>query len=308
MLAHPLTIAAARAPACLLLLVMAGASLAADTVELRNGRRIQNVRTTVRGGRIFVTESGGRTESFPARDVKSIVPAEVNWPRIEPRKEQPKREEPKREEPKVIEPRPVKEPTKKEEPVAPKAESTKRGPSVGDRVLPFLEGLTPGWSGHYRQGRPWVGGFATLLELYALARLLPWIPPPRPYEGELVTQIALSAFLVLPPGAPPPPPGALPPFNSRYFIDTYGLVATLRLSAHPVHDGYLNRRDADANRITWAVALGAALVLDGVTSALFVRGETPQKKSAAIARETNASFYILPRPEGGIVAGAVLRL
>ncbi len=305
MRSHNLLLRQAGALSCLFF--AATASLTADTVELRNGRRIQNVRTTVRGGRIFVNDSAGRTESFPARDVKSIVPGAVNWPRVEPRKEQPKREEPKREEPKVIEPRPVKEPVKKEEPVAPKGEGTRPGPSLGERVLPFLEGLTPGWSGHYRQGRPWVGGFATLLELYALARLLPWIPPPRAYEQELIPQIALSAFFVVPPGAPPPPPGALGPFNTRYFADTFALVSTFRLSAHPVHNGYLNRRDADANRITWAVALGAALVLDGVTSALFVRGEAPQQKSTATARATSASFYIVPQSEGGIVAGAVLR-
>ena len=245
------------------LCVMSVVALSADTVELRDGRRFQNVKTKVSGGTISVTSSNGRTQSFPARDVKGIVPEAVRWPaRVLPRKEPASVKEPVKEAPKAEQP-------EKREPLPRKADESRVGRTGKDTIVSMVEGLVPLWSGLYRRDRPGWGALFSGLEFYALYRVLPWLPAGKAWEERIAPQIGAASLFVLPPGAPPPTPGTGAQFNGRFFTDTYGLIAAQQLAVHPVTDGSIARRDFDRTRSTRLAALGVVLVLDALASGFF---------------------------------------
>ena len=291
----------------------AGVPLTADTLELRDGRSFVNVKTRVSAGQIYVTKRSGRTQSFSARDVKSIVPEPVVWPeRPAPRVKQPKAE--------VTRPEslPPKEGPKKQSPKAairPAEEKPETGTNVWNSLpMRMAEGLVPVWSGLYRRDRPYWGALFSGLELYALLRLLPWLPSGQAWEQSVTPQLGLVSFFVLPPGAPAPPPGAIPPFNQKFFTDTYGLIAAQNLAKHPTGNGSLPRSDYARRRTTLIASLSALLVLDALASGFFSDGGA-SKSAEAGTRQGAAGpgrprFFALPDLENargrGLLVGVHL--
>lgn len=269
-------------------------NVGADTLELRNGQRFENVKTTVRGGRIYVTEQNGRTRSFPAKQVGAIIPSAVNWP------EAPKKAEP-------VAPKTTPEVKPKEEKASPKVENKAEHPAEKPSTAGSLrsamawsmaEGMVPLWSGLYRRDRFTLGAMFTTLELYAIARLAPWLRPPEPWQQSSLQQVGVLSFLVLPPGAPQPPPGSIPPFNGNFFRDTYFLIATQNLVEHPLRAQRMKQGDFDRTRALRMVGLALVLAADAFCSAFCESGPKAKTASAAggpaAAEMPDFSWTILP--------------
>ncbi len=303
-------------------LFWASESVRADTVVLRNGRKFTNVKTRLTKGRIIITDKRGRVRRYRARDIKLMLPGKVNWTkpaRKPPRKRPVRRRRPRKVAPvrKVVKKEPVrpapvrKVPVKtqpvKKEPV--KTEPAKTEPTrlAGNNpVLPRSangseyssnwsragQSLIPFWSGFYNGGRNNLGYLFTGLEIYALAALIPWIPPGEPYEQEILPQIAQAGRPPPPPGpgGGPPPPGD-PPGNRT--AEFYGQIGALGLAVHPRTGGIIRRADLDARRNQLTGGL-VAVVITHVVLAYFIEppvSPSPGTTIGGVARE----------PAGGLI-------
>lgn len=200
-------------------------TLGADTVMFRDGREITGVRTEIRGDQLTIIDSNGRESKYSMREVKSIRPGAISTPV------------------------PVK-------PEIPEQPGPKTRSWLDHPVSLAVQGLVPGWSGLFRSNHYAGGALMSGLELYAVARLIPWVGRPKP----AIASNPLMQLLLLQTSS-----------DSTNRTQTLGVASSMfRLVENPVHKSeYLLRDDFFRTRTERISALGLLLVTDATLSVLF---------------------------------------
>ncbi len=158
----------------LAVLCAVGSSLLADTVKLKNGKILDNVKSKIEKDAVIVKYENGKSESLPKSSISSIKVAAIDWKKKEvppiPSNLDAKAQEEAR---KLAELEAAKEAEEERlrvaEASAKGAEWTPR--SDEEHISPwgnFALGLIPGYSGLYRTGNKWGGGAFTFLETIAV--------------------------------------------------------------------------------------------------------------------------------------------
>lgn len=268
--------------AVLCLFTISGGALA-DTVFLRNGSEIKNVRTRVQPGRIELTDCTS-TYSVSDQTVKNIKPGPVTCTAPAEKTEKKKGEGEDR--PDHSDP-------------GTKTEKGKETPNVISGETPLfdrpwmlaLQGAVPGWSGMFRGDR-WGFGFAFVgLELVGISRLLPFIPPPTPAVEELrPTLLLLAAVTPQPPGSPQTG------FNMPFFLDTTARLGTLRQVKDP-RGGFMS---AQAYVQARREAVGALIVISAldIISSVWLNPVTRTSTQTDNSRADDVRFSFGALPSG----------
>lgn len=214
-------------------------SLPADTLILRNGKRYTNVKSRIVEKKIFITLKNGRTLTFPAASVKSVVPGVVNWKKPEP----------------VQKPEPEKK-TELEKKTESVQHNSNRGSIFKNPYMMAAQSLVPGWSGLYLTDHYLYGILLGSLELYTSYRLSPYLSAPIPRENNL-----FEIFLI---SGPPPHGFRLKP------EELYPLIASFNEVNAP-GGRYTSRSSYMENRTHFSTALAGLLLIDAVVSFIIAR-------------------------------------
>lgn len=223
---------------------------AADTVFLRNGGEIRNVRTRVQPGRIELTDCAS-TYSVADTTVKNIKPGPLVCPAPGEKKKTEAEERPGSSDP------------------GRQIEKEKESPNASGETPLFdrpwmlaLQGAVPGYSGMFRGDRWGLGFVFAGMELWGISRLLPFLPPPTPAGEELRPTLIALAFVTPAPAGAPPLPSAL---NTPFLIDMTIRIGALRQVKDP-RGGFMPAKSYVRARQDAVVGLVAVSVLDIVAS------------------------------------------
>ncbi len=259
---------------------------AADTVLLRSGGEIKNVRTRVTPGRIELTDCTS-TYSIADTTVKNIKPGPLNCPVPGEKKKGEGEDRP-------------------DSTQDPKNAKEKDQPNVTQDALPLwdrpwmlaVQGAVPGWSGMFRGDR-WGFGFAFVgLELVGVSQLLPFVPPPVPAVLELrPVLITLALITPQPPGSPP----LNSPLNTPFLIDLTARIGALRQVKDP-RGGFMSAKAYQRARTEAIAGLVVVSALDIAASLWW--NPVPSGKQALPSRQDDVrvTFGALPSGVGSYSA------
>ncbi|MCE9598542.1 MAG: hypothetical protein K8S54_11290 [Spirochaetia bacterium] len=217
-------------------------TLVADTVIFRSGTEVTGVRTEIQGDQLTITDSIGRQQKHSMRDVKSIRPGPIAPPPGNTRLE------------------------------IPPAEVQTKSPWLDHPVSLAVQGLIPGWSGLYRSNHFAGGTLMSGLELYALARLVPWIgrPVPALAKNPVIQYLVIESSV-----------------NSSSRTQTLALTSTfVRLVENPATKSEYIRRDHFIRSRNEKLAGLAFLMISDATLSVLYRDSEKQVSVHSSPTET----------------------
>ena len=254
-------------------MVLCASQVFGDTVKLKNGKTLENVKSKVEKDSILVKYENGKSETVPKSGVLSIKVSAVDWKKKEVAPLPPNLDEKAQEEArKLAEQEAQKE---AEEERLRVAEASKFGSDWTPRpeeeqINPwgnFALGFVPGYSGLYRTKNNWGGGVFTFLESVALLGVIDAYSakrlPGTPFSGDYAPfgLIGLSASTQ---------PGFTGVFGNLVLINgfsQYGYEGGLTgQSIAEVGPGATAESLLKKDQTSRAGVLGLLLLVDGIAS------------------------------------------